>query len=96
MRCFVIVEAGNFNRINSIISSEYSNEETAEIANSGIVSLGGGVKVNYALGKKLSLQTGFIYNRFGQDLGGNNRVLAFLNHYHYLIKRYKLGIYYKL
>lgn len=61
------------------LSSEYSNEESAESANSGIVSLGGGVKVDYALGKKLSLQIGFMYNRFGQDLGGNNRVLAFSN-----------------
>lgn len=53
------------------LSSAYSNEESAASASSGIVSFGGGVKVNYALGKKLALQTGFMYNSFGQDIGGS-------------------------
>lgn len=59
------------------ISSAYSNEESAASANSGIVSFGGGVKVNYALGEKLALQTGFMYNRVGQDMGGSRMDLAF-------------------
>ncbi|WP_282013801.1 hypothetical protein [Marinifilum flexuosum] len=59
------------------ISSAYSNEESASSANSGIVSFGGGVKVNYALGEKLALQTGFMYNRVGQDMGGSSMSMAF-------------------
>ncbi|WP_321282505.1 outer membrane beta-barrel protein [Marinifilum fragile] len=59
------------------ISSAYSNEESATSANSGIVSFGGGVKVNYALGEKLALQTGFMYNRVGQDMGGSRMNMAF-------------------
>jgi len=61
------------------VSSAYSNETSAESAASGIVSFGGGVKVNYALGKKLALQTGFLYNSFGQDLssGGGQEMLFY-------------------
>jgi len=61
------------------ISSAYSNETSAESAASGIVSFGGAVKVNYALGKKLALQTGFLYNSFGQDLsnGGGQEMLFY-------------------
>lgn len=60
------------------VSSAYSNETSAESAASGIVSFGGGVKVNYALGKKLALQTGFLYNSFGQDLsGGGSQEMLF-------------------
>jgi hypothetical protein len=59
------------------LSSAYSNEESATTNNSGIVSFGGGVKVNYALGEKLALQTGFMYNSFGQDLGRANQTLTF-------------------
>jgi hypothetical protein len=59
------------------ITSAYSNEESAASANSGIVSFGGGVKVNYALGEKLAFQTGFMYNRMGQDFGGGSQNLVF-------------------
>ncbi|NOU58931.1 outer membrane beta-barrel protein [Marinifilum caeruleilacunae] len=59
------------------ITSAYSNEESAASANSGIVSFGGGVKVNYALGEKLAFQTGFMYNRIGQDFGGGSQNLVF-------------------
>jgi hypothetical protein len=59
------------------LSSAYSNEESAASANSGIVSFGGGVKINYALGEKLALQTGLMYNRIGQDFGGSDQNLVF-------------------
>ncbi|WP_421919912.1 hypothetical protein [Marinifilum sp.] len=59
------------------LSSAYSNEESASNVNSGIVSIGGGIKVSYALGNKLAIQTGFMYNRMGQDFGRGNQQLAF-------------------
>ena len=58
--------------------SSYSGKKSGNKNESGLWSVGGGVKVNYAVGKKLALQTGVLYNRFGQDLtsGGDMAFMA--------------------
>lgn len=42
-------------------NSEYNKEN-------GLVSFGGGVKLNWQTSKKIAIQTGFVYNKFGQQL----------------------------
>ncbi|MDQ1771870.1 outer membrane beta-barrel protein [Labilibaculum sp. A4] len=48
--------------------SSYSGDSKGGNAGSGIWSVGGGAKVNYAMNEKLAVQTGIVYNRFGQDM----------------------------
>lgn len=48
--------------------SSYSGDSKGNNRESGIWSVGGGAKVNFAMNKKLAIQTGIVYNRFGQDL----------------------------
>lgn len=48
--------------------SSYSGDSKGSNIESGIWSVGGGAKVNYAMNEKLAFQTGIVYNRFGQDL----------------------------
>ncbi|PKQ62294.1 hypothetical protein BZG02_13350 [Labilibaculum filiforme] len=58
------------------VSSSYSSYSgTSKSGNSGtgIWSVGGGAKVNYAMNDKLALQTGIVYNRFGQDMSTHSR-----------------------
>lgn len=56
------------------VSSAYTNEKSNDNA-SGLISLGGGIKVNYKLNKKLALQTGLKYNQIGQDFStGSSRL----------------------
>lgn len=49
--------------------SSYSGDSKGNNMESGIWSVGGGAKVNFAMNKKWAFQTGIVYNRFGQDLG---------------------------
>jgi len=51
--------------------SSYSGDSKGSNIESGIWSVGGGAKVNFAMNKKLAFQTGIVYNRFGQDLGSS-------------------------
>ncbi|RUT79191.1 outer membrane beta-barrel protein [Ancylomarina longa] len=53
------------------LSTAYSNEKSAQSASNGIISLGGGLKVNYAINRKLAVQTGVMYNQFGQDFSSS-------------------------
>ena len=56
--------------------SSYSGDSKGNNIESGIWSVGGGAKVNFAMNKKLAFQTGIVYNRFGQDLSsGGGRVM---------------------
>ena len=52
--------------------SSYSGDKSGDNSESGLISVGGGVKVNWQTNKKLSIQTGVIYNKFGQELGNGN------------------------
>jgi len=55
--------------------SSYKGNKSGENAENGLLSIGGGVKLNWQTGKKLAIQTGIIYNKFGQQLAGNNQAL---------------------
>lgn len=56
------------------VSSSYSSYSgEGNKTGTGIWSVGGGAKVNYAMNKKLALQTGLVYNRFGQDFSSRSR-----------------------
>ncbi len=52
------------------ISTAYSSEKSAN--KSGIVNIGGSIKVNFKVGKRLALQTGIAFNRYGQSYGNRN------------------------
>jgi len=56
--------------------SSYEGEKSGNKSEDGILSVGGGVKLNWQAGKKLALQTGIIYNKFGQQLGASRRPYA--------------------
>lgn len=49
--------------------SSYNGDSKGGNVGVGIWSLGGGAKVNYAMNDKLAVQTGIVYNKFGQDFG---------------------------
>ncbi|RXQ94397.1 hypothetical protein EO244_08930 [Ancylomarina salipaludis] len=55
--------------------SSYSGDKSGNNSEQGLLSIGGGVKLNWQTGKKLAIQTGIIYNKFGQQLAGSNQVL---------------------
>lgn len=57
--------------------SSYSGNSKGNNIESGIWSVGGGAKVNFAMNDKLAFQTGIVYNRFGQDLTGGGRDLLY-------------------
>ncbi|MBN2598533.1 hypothetical protein [Labilibaculum sp.] len=59
--------------------SSYSGDNKGSNIESGIWSVGGGAKVNFAMNDKFAFQTGIVYNRFGQDLnsGGGHRDLMY-------------------
>ncbi len=61
--------------------SSYSGDSKGNNIESGIWSVGGGAKVNFAMNEKLAFQTGIVYNRFGQDLssGGGRGGLMYLD-----------------
>lgn len=48
--------------------SSYTGEKSGGNSENGLISIGGGVKVNWQTSKKLAIQTGIIYNKFGQKL----------------------------
>ncbi len=54
------------------ISTAYSSEKSAN--KSGIVNIGGSIKVNFKVSKKLALQTGIAFNRYGQSYGSRNNI----------------------
>ncbi len=54
------------------LSTAYSSEKSAN--KSGIVNIGGSIKVNFKVGKKLALQTGIAFNRYGQSYGERNNI----------------------
>ena len=54
--------------------SSYTGEKSGNNSEQGLLSIGGGVKLNWQTGKKLSIQTGIIYNKFGQQLAARNQV----------------------
>ncbi len=49
------------------IATAYSSEKSSN--KSGIVNIGGGIKVNLKMGKRFALQTGISFNRYGQSYG---------------------------
>ncbi len=49
------------------VAAAYSSEKSAD--KSGIVNIGGGIKVNFKMGKRFALQTGISFNRYGQSYG---------------------------
>ena len=51
--------------------SSYTGDKSGSNSENGLLSVGGGVKVNWQTGKKLAIQTGIIYNKFGQQLGSS-------------------------
>jgi hypothetical protein len=55
--------------------SSYKGDKSGHNSEDGLISIGGGVKVNWQAGKKLAIQTGVIYNKFGQQLAGRSSVL---------------------
>ncbi|WP_372643034.1 hypothetical protein [Ancylomarina sp.] len=55
--------------------SSYKGEKAGSKSENGLLSVGGGVKLNWQTGKKLAIQTGIIYNKFGQQLAGSNPIL---------------------
>jgi len=52
--------------------SSYNGDKSGNNSENGLISIGGGVKLNWQAGKKLAIQTGIIYNKFGQQLAGRN------------------------
>tara|TARA_R110001583_G_scaffold99175_3_gene244458 strand:+ start:7711 stop:9030 length:1320 start_codon:yes stop_codon:yes gene_type:complete len=52
--------------------SSYNGDKSGNNSEDGLISIGGGVKLNWQAGKKLAIQTGIIYNKFGQQLAGRN------------------------
>ncbi len=56
--------------------SSYKGDKSGNNSENGLLSVGGGVKLNWQAGKKLAIQTGIIYNKFGQQLAGHNQVVA--------------------
>lgn len=52
--------------------SSYKGDKSGNNSEDGLISIGGGVKVNWQAGKKLAIQTGVIYNKFGQQLAGRS------------------------
>jgi hypothetical protein len=58
--------------------SSYSGDSKGNNIESGIWSVGGGAKVNFAMNEKLAFQTGIVYNRFGQDLSSGGGRDAFM------------------
>ncbi len=52
------------------LSTAYSSEKSAD--KSGIVNIGGSIKVNFKVGRRLALQTGIAFNRYGQSYGNRN------------------------
>ncbi|MFA9371884.1 MAG: hypothetical protein ACERIH_09255 [Labilibaculum antarcticum] len=58
--------------------SSYSGDSKGSNMESGIWSVGGGAKVNFAMNEKFAFQTGIVYNRFGQDLssGGGRDLMS--------------------
>jgi hypothetical protein len=55
--------------------SSYKGDKSGDNSENGLISIGGGVKLNWQTGKKLAIQTGIIYNKFGQQLAGSNQIL---------------------
>jgi len=55
--------------------SSYNGDKSGNNSEDGLISIGGGVKFNWQAGKKIAIQTGIIYNRFGQQLAGRSSVL---------------------
>lgn len=55
--------------------SSYKGDKSGDNPEDGLISIGGGVKLNWQTGKKLAIQTGIIYNKFGQQLSGSNQIL---------------------
>ncbi|MGZ2368224.1 hypothetical protein ACXR6G_00375 [Ancylomarina sp. YFZ004] len=55
--------------------SSYKGDKSGDKRENGLISIGGGVKLNWQTGKKLAIQTGIIYNKFGQQLAGSNQIL---------------------
>ena len=61
-----------FGQVSSAYSS-YKGDKSGGNSENGLISIGGGVKLNWQVGKKLAIQTGVIYNKFGQKLGSEMR-----------------------
>jgi len=55
--------------------SSYKGDKSGNNSEDGLISIGGGVKLNWQAGKKLAIQTGIIYNKFGQQLASSNQIL---------------------
>lgn len=49
------------------LQTAYTNEKSKGTGASGMVNVGGGVQVNYALNDRLSVQTGIAYSRYSQE-----------------------------
>jgi len=56
--------------------SSYEGEKSGNKSENGILSIGGGVKLNWQASKKLAIQTGIVYNKFGQQLGDGGHPIA--------------------
>ncbi|MCZ4696330.1 hypothetical protein DWB61_16680 [Ancylomarina euxinus] len=54
--------------------SSYKGDKSGDKSENGLISIGGGVKLNWQTGKKLAIQTGIIYNKFGQQLANDNQI----------------------
>lgn len=54
--------------------SSYTGEKSGSKSEKGLISFGGGVKLNWQMGKRLAIQTGIIYNKFGQQLGASGQL----------------------
>lgn len=55
--------------------SSYNGDKSGNNSEEGLISIGGGVKLNWQASKKIAIQTGLIYNKFGQQLAGRASVL---------------------
>ncbi len=53
--------------------SSYNGKKSGNNSENGLISFGGGVKLNWQAGKRMAIQTGVIYNRFGQELAGRTQ-----------------------